>query len=48
MLDLNNCVDISVVLTTALYVKRRLKPAKNAGKNIFQTVFRLNTKSVDC
>ena len=25
-----------------------LKPAKNAERNIFQTFFHLNTKSVDC
>ena len=35
MLDLNNCVATSVVLTTAIYVKPGLKPAKNAGTKIF-------------
>ena len=58
MLDLNNCVATSVVLTTATYLKPRvhdglsvkpvLKPAKNAGKKYFPTVFHLNTKRVDC
>ena len=32
MLDLKNCIAISVVLTTAMYVKPELKPAKNAEK----------------
>ena len=35
MLDFKNCVATSVVLTTAIYVKPGLKPAKNAGKKYF-------------
>ena len=45
---LKNCIATSVVLTTAMYVKPGLKPAKNAGKNIFQNVCHLKMKSVGC
>ena len=48
MLDLmNNYVATTVFLSQLYFVKPGLKPAKNSGKNIFQTVFYLNTKSVE-
>ena len=43
MFDLNNYVATSVSWPHLYYVKPGLKPAKNAGKNIFQPVFYLNT-----
>ena len=45
MFDLKNCVAPSVVLTTAMYVKPGLKPVKNGGKNILQTVSHFNKKN---
>ena len=39
MVELNNFVATSVVLTTATYVKPGMKPAKNAGKNYFPNRF---------
>ena len=47
MLDLNNCVAASVDHSYH-GMSNWLKPAKMHKENIFQTVFHLNTTSVDC
>ena len=42
MVELNNFVATSVVLTTATYVKPGLNTAKNAGENYFPNRFSPN------
>ena len=49
MLDLNNCVGASVDHSyISWYVKLDWNQREMQKENIFQTIFHLNTKSVDC